>query len=85
MSKKPGFTLQEHKKLGPELLAMRDRLGEITVLVSRAYPFKLSDPLHKAINIIDKLRSDLDSKVAEENIGNEDALNIYYRAHTSLK
>lgn len=83
MPKKPGLTLEQHEKLGAELLTMRDRIGEILELVSTAYPFKISNPLHKAQDIIDRLRANLDSKVAEENKGNKKALNIYYRAKTS--
>jgi len=86
LQKKSGLTLKQHELLGEELLLMRDRIGELTVIISKAYPVKMSDPLLKAQAIIDRLRAQLDSKAAKENKGNKRdyirALNIYYRAKT---
>lgn len=77
--KKPGYTLEQHEKLGIELQNMRDRLGEITSELSQAYPFKLSDIAKKAKLEIDMLRGKLESIVCQENPAIKDAFKIYKR------
>ena len=78
MAKKPGLTIDQHNELGAELLSIREQLMKIKTVISEAYPFKLSDPLQKALSIIVHLRAELDSKVAEENKDME-TVHIYYR------
>lgn len=80
MPKKPGFSLEQHEQLGLELQTMRDRLGEITVELSMAYPFKISDITKKAQWHLDSLRCILDDKVCEENQQSKDATRVYFRA-----
>lgn len=80
MKRKPGFTLDQHENLGIELQIMRDRLVDITVQLSEAYPFKVSDIAKQAYMVIDKLRSVLDDKVHEENRSFKDAQKVYYRS-----
>ena len=78
--KKPGYTLEEHEKLGLELQTMRDRLVFMTTELSKAYPFKVSDIAKKASQCIDSLRNVLDDKVCQENQTCEEAGRVYYRA-----
>ena len=78
--KKPGLTLEQHEGLGQELQSMRDRLVSISVELSRAYPFKISDIAKKAWVTLDQLRDVLDDKVHEENQSLKEASKVYYRA-----
>lgn len=81
MPKKPGLTLEQHDKLGLELQIMRDKLINISVELSKAYPLKISDISSKAGETIDVLRSALDDKVCQENPGIKDATKFYYRSN----
>ena len=78
MAKKPGYTLDQHDKLGLELQNMRDRLGEITAELSAAYPFKISDQAKKAKLHLDALRGELQTIVCQEN-PSIDAFKLYNR------
>jgi hypothetical protein len=81
MPKKPGLTLEQHEKLGLELQTMRDRLVNISVELSKAYPHKISDISSKASETIDVLRNALDDKVCQENPNFKDATKVYYRSN----
>lgn len=59
---KLGLTPEQHKTLGAELAAMRNRLVSIDVMISNAYPLA-SKPVHAAHRsyaAIDELRSMMD-------------------------
>jgi len=83
MPKKSGLTLERHETLGLELQTMRDKLVNIVVELSRAYPAKVSGIASKACDTIDSLRSALDDKVCAENKDFTDATKVYYRANRS--
>jgi len=77
---KPGFTLEQHKKVGARLGLIRNELTHLSVEIGNAYPQKLCTDLIIAISRIDELRSNLDDKVIAENstLGDDILLNIYY-------
>jgi len=81
LPKKTGLTLEQHEKLGIELQAMRDKLINISVELSKAYPQKISNVSSRASKTIDILRSELDDKVCQENPSLEEAIKIYYRSN----
>jgi hypothetical protein len=70
--KKPGLTKEEHKKLGEELLIMRQRLSAILIQLSKAYPKAtyLADQAYKAV---DHLRCEFDNLVLVEHPAGESA------------
>ena len=78
MSRKPGLTLDEHRALGAELQAIRDRLVKITVITGNSYPAKVGRCASRAVETIDKLRSELDNRMFAENPNNGMMANVYY-------
>lgn len=79
-AKKPGLTRDEHTTLGEELAAIRDRLGSIAVQLSPAYPNRIAGLALKARATVDKLRSELDSRVFEEypGLSTKGNIGVYY-------
>lgn len=78
MTKKTGFTIEQHEKLGPELQAMCARLGKIAVEVYKAYPEDIGAIAQNACDATQALRNILDNKVCAENRDLEDPISIYY-------
>jgi hypothetical protein len=76
---KPGYTLEQHERLGKELQAIRDRLVTIQVELSHAYPIKLAGLVGIASDAVDKLRLVLDEQVCREHQGSSESLKIYLR------
>lgn len=82
-NRKPRFTLDEHDKLGQELHTMRERMIEIQIQLSKAYPFKTNVPgkACQVLESIDSLRCRLDDMVFIENqhLPTKEKAQIYYR------
>ncbi len=68
MGEKPGLTLNEHRRLGLELAAIRDRLVEIGVLIANRHlnNSRVAHAAGRMTREIDAVRSLLDSEVFEE-------------------
>ena len=81
-NKKPGYSLEQHDKLALELQTMRDRLTNIVVELSAAYPLSVYKYATKALEAVDTLRSTMDDEVCREQSHNKEvkATYIYYRA-----
>ena len=77
---KMGFSFEEHQKIGRELFVTQERLISALVKISSAYPLKVSSKLDRAIDIIYKVRSDLDDRLFKEHRGkvDTDLTRIYY-------
>ena len=82
-NRKPRFTIEEHDNLGKELFAMRDRIIDIHIQLSKAYPYKTNVPgkASKVLESIDALRCRLDDMVFIENrhLPTKQKAQIYYR------
>jgi hypothetical protein len=82
-SKKTGFTVEQHERLGNELQKMRDVFPEIIVDLSKAYPqkTKVVDLAYRALEAIERLRSKMDDLICRECPEYEtlNILDIYYR------
>ena len=82
MAKKPRFTKEQHEKIGQELVIIRNRIIQISVEISGAYPVStgITGLATTANKYIDELRNRLDSCVFEENraIATIDFAKIYY-------
>ncbi len=81
MSKKPGFTLQQHEDIGRQIHTMCDQLTDIQTETNRAYLSELSNLAVTALTAISELRSALDNKVRLEHPDKADSHRIYYRTH----
>jgi hypothetical protein len=82
--KKPRFNMEQHEKMAKELLFLRDRIGQISAVISKAYPFSLGicDQADKAQRNIDEMRNRLDSEVHGENRSMGNLARVYYCAAT---
>lgn len=85
MAKKPRFTIEQHEKMAKELLFLRDRIGQISVAISEAYPFSLGlcDLATKAQKNIDEMRNRLDSEIHIENRSRGNLAKVYYCSATA--
>jgi hypothetical protein len=82
--RKPGLSLEQHKELGLELAAMRDRLVEIQTLLGNLYPIRgaasqAKRRIRRATNELDEARGELDSLVFREHPREAEPA-IYYPA-----
>jgi len=84
MSKKPGYTLEQHEKLGLELQIMRDRLNQVAGELSEAYPVKISNIAIRARDGVDDLRKTLDKQIFIEYRGQEGVGSTYRRSGKRL-
>lgn len=66
MPRKTGLTRDQHTALAEELDVMRNRLVEIVVMLSPAYPQPVTAKARRAQEEIDGLRIALDSRMFEE-------------------
>ncbi len=78
--KKIGFKFEEHAEVGAELKLIRDELVHLSVTIANRYPKDIADNLVEAVENIDRVRSDLDDCVCEENPELEDNIlfSCYY-------
>ena len=81
-NKKRRFTFDEHNKLAHELQTMRDRLQNIRVELSKAYPFKISDNVAKPVDALDDLRILLEMELYKEfpDKKHEELTFVYFRS-----
>ena len=77
--KKPGYTFEQHEKLGIELQAMYDRIGDIYVELGKAYTLKLADKVRPALNAVENLRRVLCNQVCQEHPEKDGLLGVYMR------
>ncbi len=78
-AKKPGYLLEQHKRVGIALQQMRDRLLTIADELGKAYPKEVSLLAARSSEQIDKLRNKLDNIVCAENPDFKSASEVYYR------
>lgn len=83
--KKPRFTMEQHEKMAKELLFLRDRIDQISEIISEAYPLSLGlcDQATMAREHIDEMRSGLDSEVHKENSSMGNLGGVYYNSATA--
>ncbi len=81
--KKPGFTLEQHDKLGLELQTIRDKFTKIVGELSKAYGKETTAYASRALDDMDELRSRMDEHICEEQRNNSsiDLNKYYYRAN----
>jgi len=78
----PVLTLDEHTKLGVELLQTRRRFEDLSVILAERYPERVGEAAHRVAQVIDNLRGVLDGILYREKRG-EDRSNlhaVYYPA-----
>jgi hypothetical protein len=79
--KKPGLDLDRHRKLGPELAAVRGYLLHLSVEIANAYPRNTGAVRHaeKVAHYVDELRSALEDEMfgAYPELRNG-AIRVYY-------
>lgn len=80
--RKPGLSLDQHRKLGFELYDMSECLAETVRLLSEVYRVKtgVTKKAHKIMLTVDELRSDMHDLIRREKHpgSNEDIEKIYY-------
>ena len=77
---KKGFTLEQHKEAGNQFKEIDRLLNELTISMSISYSLKLSDKLSILQDKINCVRSEMESKMFEENgsIDDKAGFGIYY-------
>jgi hypothetical protein len=81
MTKKPGYTVEQHFELGMILARMRDTMTKEYVKIASAYPIndKAILSFDKTIKTFDNARSLLDSTICRENpTADNSILRAYY-------
>ena len=81
-ARKPGFTFEEHQKIGGELKRIHRHLTDNFLIISKAYgpSSKASKSGERALKYLNRLRSDLDNEVFRENPerSNPELIACYY-------
>jgi hypothetical protein len=88
--RKSGLTIAEHQELGAELAAIRERLAELSIAISSAYPFKSAvgrltcqAGRPQVCKGLDALRDALEDAMLTEHRGNARATTgVYWPART---
>ncbi len=80
--RKPGLSIDQHRKLGFELYDMSECLAETVRLLSEVYRVKtgVTKKAHKIKLMVDELRTDMDHLIRREKHPREidDIQNIYF-------
>jgi hypothetical protein len=82
--RKPGLPICQHIAAGEQLLAAREQILAVSTAVQNAYPrsARVSTQAQRALDEVDKLRSELDNVSAQENPdGDTWSPVIYYGAN----
>jgi hypothetical protein len=86
-TRKPGFTFEEHQKIGAELKRIHRLLTNNFLIVSKAYgpSSRASKSGERTLKYLNRLLSDLDNEVFRENPdrSNAELIGCYYAAGES--
>ncbi len=74
------FTLEQHREAGTKFKEIDRLLNELTISISRSYSVKFAGKLCASQNRINNVRSEMDSKLFQENpsIDDKTGFGVYY-------